>query len=66
MSLILEVGEKCPHSIKCPYNLNNECWGANKNRNIKFNCSFVKNGQIVEGGMRNKYDQTGQMKILID
>ncbi len=66
MSLILESGEKCPHSSRCPYNANNECWGAKQTRNMRFNCSHVKHGQIVEGGTRNKHDQTGQMKIIME
>jgi len=66
MSLILEAGEKCPHSTSCPYNKNNECWGARNNRNMRFNCSHVKNGCIVEGGTRNRLDQTGQMKIIME
>ncbi len=66
MSLILEAGETCPYGARCPYNTNNECMGAKAGRNIRFNCSYVKNGQIVEGGSRNKHDQTGQMKIIME
>lgn len=66
MSLILEAGEICPHSSNCPYNKENECWGARTDRTLKFNCSFVKNGKIIEGAARNRYDQTGQMKILME
>jgi len=66
MSLILEAGETCPYSSTCPYNKNNECWGSKLDRNIRFNCSHFKNGKIVEGGTRNKHDQTGQMKIIME
>ncbi len=66
MSLILEAGMKCPHSSNCPYNKNNECWGARANRSVTFNCSHFKNGQIIEGGTRNRLDQTGKMKIIME
>jgi len=66
MSLILEAGQACPHSSNCPYNRDNECWGAKSDRNMRFNCSHFKNGQIVEGGTRNRHDQTGKMKIIME
>lgn len=66
MSLILQVGEKCPHSSACPYNKDNECWGSKIDRKVKFNCSHVRNGYIIEGGTRNRYDQTGQMRIIME
>lgn len=66
MSLILEAGQPCPHGSRCPYNKDNECMGAKAERNVRFNCSYVKNGQIVEGGSRNRYDQTGNMKIIME
>ena len=66
MSLILESGEKCPYGARCPYNTLNECLGARQERNTRFNCSFVKDGKIVEGGVRNRYDQTGGMKIIME
>jgi len=66
MSLILEAGTICPHSSSCPYNKDSECWGAKIDRNVKFNCSHFKNGQIIEGGTRNRLDQTGQMKIIME
>ncbi len=66
MSLILEAGEKCPYSNSCQYNESNECWGSKLDRKVKFNCSHFKNGKIIEGGTRNKYDQTGNMKIIME
>lgn len=66
MSMILEMGEVCPYGARCPYNEGNECMGAKPDRNMRFNCSYVKNGQIVEGGSRNRLDQTGQMKIIME
>lgn len=66
MSLILEAGEICPYSSSCPYNTDNECWGARSDRKLNFNCSFVKNGKIIEGAARNRFDETGQMKILME
>lgn len=65
MSLLLESGEACPYGKNCQYNsLGEECLGARKDRNTRFTCSFVKNGKIIEGGSRNRYDQTGKMKII--
>lgn len=66
MSLLLESGEQCPHGTSCPYNTAGECLGARQDRNTRFSCSFVKNGKIVEGGTRNRYDQTGNMKIIME
>ena len=66
MSLILESGERCPYGARCPYNKLNECLGARVDRDTRFNCSFVKDGKIVEGGSRNKFDKTGQMQIIME
>lgn len=66
MSLILESGKACPHANNCPYNKFDECLGARSDRNTRFSCSFVKNGKIIEGGIRNRFDQTGKMKIIME
>ena len=66
MSLILEAGEKCPYGARCPYNTQHECMGAMDSRPARFNCSYVKDGKIVEGGSRNRLDQTGKMKIIME
>lgn len=66
MSLILEAGEQCPYGRRCPYNTSNQCWGAKNDRSVRFNCSHVKDGKILEGGSRLKDDQTGQMKIIME
>lgn len=64
MSMILEAGKQCPYGTTCPYNKGDECMGAMPSRPGVFTCSFVKDGQIAEGGFRNPLDQTGKMKII--
>lgn len=62
--LILEAGKVCQYGHRCPYNRMNECWGAKSSRNVTFTCSYVKDGQILEGGFRSPHDKTGRMTIL--
>ncbi|MHA1816186.1 MAG: hypothetical protein ACTSX1_09290 [Candidatus Heimdallarchaeaceae archaeon] len=65
--LILESGETCPYSTRCPYHTSaNQCYGARSDRPTQFNCSHVENGKIMEGGVRLPKDVTGQMQVLID
>ena len=68
--MILEKGEMCPYSSQCPHNNNNlsmSCFGANPNRDNKFTCEFVVNGQILNNGnTRLPGDKTGKMKIIME
>jgi hypothetical protein len=65
--LILKENEVCPHGSICPYNQGvGGCYGAVPNRNTVFQCEYVINGKIVEGGARIPGDITGKMKVLID
>lgn len=65
--LILESGETCPYSTRCPYHSSeNQCYGARTDRTVTFKCTYVKNGKITEGGVRLPKDVTGQMQVLMD
>jgi len=65
--LLLEANKVCAYSTKCPYNTFNECAGADQDRLVAFQCDYVTNGVFVENGQqRNRLDQTGQMKIIME
>ena len=64
--LILEGREVCPHSSTCIYHKQNNCWGANAQRENRFNCSLVDTREIGGGGVRLPLDKTGKMEVLID
>lgn len=69
MALILNEYEVCPHTSKCPHFRNGSmtCQGANQNRKHTFRCSFFKDNNLIdENGFRNRYDKTGQMKIILE
>jgi len=65
--LLLEANQICQHRTSCPYNTFNECQGADQDRLVSFKCDYVTNGVFVENGQeRNRLDQTGQMKIIME
>jgi hypothetical protein len=65
--LRLKENEVCPYGSYCPYNKTNSCLGARPNRQYKFTCNYVINGQIVEGQpIRLNQDKTGQMKVIME
>ncbi len=65
--LILEANQICPHRTSCPYNEYNSCQGADQDRLTSFQCDYVTNGVFIESGQqRNRLDQTGQMKIIME
>ncbi len=65
--LLLEANQVCPHGSDCPYNTFNECVGVDQDRLTSFQCDYVSNGVFVENGQqRNRLDQTGQMKIILE
>ena len=66
--MILKENEICPHSNNCPHNSNRTCMGSYENRNTKFTCDLVNNGQFTESTkiQRNPYDQTGKMNIIME
>jgi len=65
--LILEANQSCPYRTTCPYNTYNECQGSNQDRLVSFKCDYVTNGVFIESGQpRNRLDQTGQMKIIME
>lgn len=69
MSLILEIGQVCPHAKSCSYNTTGPefCQGALATRKDKFVCEFAnQNGIIKEDGFRSRFDQTGKMKIIME
>jgi len=71
MSLKLKPNEKCPYSANCKYNsglgIFDSCKGADQTRNVIFVCNYVSdNGVINEGNFRSKFDETGQMKVVLE
>lgn len=63
--MILEIGQVCPYSNKCP--LNGNCYGTRADRQNKFECEYVKNGKLnTELGYRNPMDKTGRMKVIME
>ena len=66
--LILEAGEVCHLASHCPYHVGSAgpCYGAAATRMNKFECEHVKNGKIVEGGIKIPGDQTGKMKVIME
>lgn len=64
--MILKENQVCHLAQNCPYNRNNECYGAKPNRPTEFTCDFVVNGKILDGGQRIPGDQTGKMKLIVD
>jgi len=68
MSIALQPHETCQYSLTCPYNQGqNTCIGADGSRGRIFICDLVsENGGFSESGFRSKYDETGQMKIILE
>ena len=62
--MVLNEGEVCPYSARCPYAI--DCQGPNPNRKSNFTCDYVTNGIISDGQNRNLLDQTGKMKIILE
>jgi len=66
--MLLEVGQACHLSSQCPYHVGaaGPCHGASANRPHEFQCDYVINGKIVEGGIKIPGDQTGKMKVIME
>jgi len=68
--MILEAGQICPHSSRCPHALTTikePCRGTLSTRNNTFTCSFVVNGELLtNSGTRIPGDQTGKMKVIME
>lgn len=66
--LILEAGEVCPYSARCPYNNGmSPCYGTMSTRKNRFECKYVKDGKIIkDSGGRIPGDKTGKMKIIME
>lgn len=66
--MLLEANEVCKLSQTCQYNTGSAgpCYGAMINRPNRFECKYVINGQIVEGGVIIPGDQTGKMKVILE
>lgn len=66
--MLLEAGEVCKLSNNCPYHTgpSGPCHGTFAHRQNKFQCKYVINGQIVEGGVKIPGDQTGKMKVILE
>ncbi len=65
--MVLAEGQVCPLSSSCEYNVNNSCMGATQGRITEFRCGYVENGRVKENmQQRNKLDQTGNMKVLME
>jgi len=66
--MVLKERQVCPHSTRCPYNINSTCQGANPRREeATFTCEWVTNGIIDEGrGVRLAGDKTGKMKVIME
>jgi hypothetical protein len=68
--LVLEAGEICPYSSRCPYNNTSQfgpCHGTLSTRSNTFTCSYVKDGKISEGqSPRLPGDKTGRMNIIME
>jgi len=67
MTMILEIGEICPHAHSCPYNEGDPCFGTRHERENVFQCDYVTNGKLLTdgSGFRNPLDQTGKMKVIM-
>lgn len=68
--MILKEKELCPHSCRCPYNINalgEPCHGTMLSRTNEFICDYVVNGQIItDGSPRIPGDKTGRMKVIME
>jgi hypothetical protein len=65
--LVLKEGEVCPYSSSCHYNKMGSCQGSRSDRQYVFTCVYVENGIIQEGGViRNPYDITGKMQVIVE
>jgi len=72
--LILQPKEVCPYSLRCSYITHGSyvidtypCQGMNPKRGVVFQCEFVKENGIIEGGyQRNPNDLTGKMKVIME
>lgn len=66
--MILKEGEACHLAFNCPYHIGatGPCYGASSQRQNEFQCEYVVNGQIVEGGVRLPADKTGKMKVIME
>lgn len=68
--LVLKEFETCPYGNRCPYASDPavvRCQGLNPQRKVRFHCTYVKeDGSIGGGNLRNPYDKTGKMKLIVD
>ena len=65
--IILQENEVCPFASQCFYNSTGNCVGSKSNRQNKFTCDYVVNGQIIEGQpARLAGDKTGKMKVIME
>lgn len=67
MALILKPDQICTHKSTCPYaqdaTTGHHCQGTIR-RKLEFVCDYVQGGRVTEGKMRNRYDKTGQMRVI--
>jgi len=65
--LILKENEICPHSSSCQYNLNGSCYGSRGERTNIFTCKYANETKVFsDGHMRNPYDKTGKMQMILE
>ena len=65
--MMLEAGQVCHLGDGCPYNEPyGRCHGVHSERLNEFQCDYVVNGRIVEGGFRLPDDKTGKMKVIME
>jgi len=65
--MILEANQVCSLASQCPYHNGQAgpCYGAKADRPNKFECEFVVNGRIIEGGAKIPGDQTGKQQVIL-
>lgn len=66
--MLLKENQPCPLAAQCQYHVGpgGPCYGAKANRPNVFECEYVINGRIVEGGSKVPGDQTGKMKVIME
>lgn len=68
MSISLKSNQPCPYRNSCPHNNNEreQCRGAIQDRDVPFVCDLVSDEGTFREGFRNKHDETGKMKVLLE
>lgn len=69
MAIILEKNQVCKYSDVCPHNTGvvTICRGADPNREVTFVCDLIReDGTFYENKFRNKFDETGKMKVILE